>query len=90
VEAILNLRPEDKRDLIEEAADIQRYRLKIEEPSSALADARNIERVKLLVKEIAPRMTAGARANGPGNTRCSPPVTVALRSSTKRWAHAQV
>jgi hypothetical protein len=29
------LRPEDRRELIEEAADIQRYRLKIEEAQTA-------------------------------------------------------
>ncbi len=57
VETILNLRPEDKRDLIEEAADIQRYRLKIEEAQDRLkATHENVERVKLLMKEIAPRL----------------------------------
>jgi chromosome segregation protein len=57
VETILNLRPEDRRDLIEEAADIQRYRLKIEEAQDRLRGTHeNVERVKLLMKEIAPRL----------------------------------
>ena len=57
VESVLNLRPEDRRLLIEEAADIQRYRLKIEEAQDRLkATHENVERVKLLMKEIAPRM----------------------------------
>jgi len=57
VETVLNLRPEDRRELIEEAADIQRYRLKIEEAQERLkATHENVERVKLLMKEIAPRL----------------------------------
>jgi len=57
VETVLNLRPEERRFLIEEAADIQRYGLRIDEARSKLAATHeNIERVKLLVKEIAPRL----------------------------------
>jgi len=57
VESVLNLRPEERRLLIEEAADIQRYRLKIEEAQDRLkATHENVERVKLLMKEIAPRL----------------------------------
>ena len=57
VESVLNLRPEERRMLIEEAADIQRYRLKIEEAQDRLkATHENVERVKLLMKEIAPRL----------------------------------
>ncbi|MFQ6019491.1 MAG: AAA family ATPase, partial [Dehalococcoidia bacterium] len=59
VETILNLRPEDRRQLIEEAADTQRYRLKIEEAQGRLAaTGENVERVKLLIKEISPRLSA--------------------------------
>ncbi len=58
VESVLNLRPEERRLLIEEAADIQRYRLKIEEAQDRLkATHENVERVKLLMKEIEPRLT---------------------------------
>ena len=57
VESVLNLRPDERRLLIEEAADIQRYRLKIEEAQERLkATHENVERVRLLMKEIAPRL----------------------------------
>jgi chromosome segregation protein len=57
VESVLNLRPEERREMIEEAADIQRYRLKIEEAEDRLKQTHeNVQRVKLLIKEIAPRM----------------------------------
>ena len=59
VETVLNLRPEERRQLIEEAADIQRFRLKVEEAQDKLAATReNMERVQLLSKEIAPRLTS--------------------------------
>ncbi|MEO6196639.1 MAG: AAA family ATPase, partial [Dehalococcoidia bacterium] len=46
VESILNLRPEERRELVEEAADIQRYRLKIEEAEHRLKQTKeNVERV---------------------------------------------
>lgn len=58
VESVLNLKAEDRREMIEEAADIQRYRLRIEEAEGRLkATHENIDRIKLLVKEIAPRLT---------------------------------
>ncbi len=57
VETVLNMRAEDRRQLIEEAADIQRYRLKIQEAQDRLASTHeNVERVRLLIKEIAPRV----------------------------------
>jgi chromosome segregation ATPase len=50
VDQALALRPEERRLLIEEAADIQRYRLKIEEAQDRLkATHENVERVKLLM-----------------------------------------
>ena len=57
VETVLTLRPEDRRELIEEAADIQRYRFKIEEVQERLKGTHeNVERIKLLMKEIGPRL----------------------------------
>jgi chromosome segregation protein len=57
VETVLNLRPEERRQLIEEAADIQRYRLRIDEARAKLAATHeNVERINLLVQEIAPRL----------------------------------
>jgi len=58
VESVLNLKAEDRRSLVEEAADIARYRLKIEEAEARLESTReNVERIRLLVKEIAPRLS---------------------------------
>ncbi len=93
VESILNLRPEDRRELIEEAADIQRYRLKIEEAEQRLKQTReNVERVKLLIKEIAPRMAALERqAKRAGeHARLTHLLQQALREFYEHhWSHAQ-
>jgi len=57
VESVLNLRADERRQLIEEAADIQRYRLKIEEAGERLKSTHeNTARIRLLIKEIAPRL----------------------------------
>jgi chromosome segregation protein len=59
VEAVLNLRAEERRQLVEEAADIQRYRFRIEEAQGKLVATReNMDRAKLLIKEIAPRLSS--------------------------------
>lgn len=93
VETILNLRPEDRRDLIEEAADIQRYRLKIEEADDRLKSTHeNIERVKLLMKEIAPRLGQLERqAKRAGDhARLSHQLSQALRVHYEyHWHHSQ-
>jgi len=57
VDTVLSLRPEERRTLIEEAADVRRYRLKIDEATDQLAATRdNRDRVELLLAEIAPRL----------------------------------
>ncbi|HXG41416.1 MAG TPA: chromosome segregation protein SMC [Dehalococcoidia bacterium] len=57
VESFLQMRPEDRRQLIEEASDVQRYRLRLEEASSRLSRAReSMEKVRLLLGEIGPRL----------------------------------
>jgi chromosome segregation protein len=57
VETVLSLRPEERRLLLEEAADVQRYRLRIEESQGQLAATHeNVDRARLLVGEIAPRL----------------------------------
>ncbi len=93
VESVLSLRPEDRREMIEEAADIQRYRYKIEEAENRLKQTReNVERVKLLVKEIAPRMGALERqAKRAGEySRLSAQLQQALREFyEQRWERAQ-
>ena len=93
VESILNLRAEDRRQLIEEAADIQRYRYKIEDAENRVKQtAENVERVKLLVKEIAPRMgqlERQARRAGE-HAQISMELQQALREYYEhRWAQAQ-
>lgn len=93
VESILNLKPEDRRQLIEEAADIQRYRLKIEEAEDRLKGTHeNIQRVKLLMKEIAPRMGQLERqAKRAGeHARLSAELLDALRTYYEhQWLRAQ-
>jgi chromosome segregation protein len=93
VESVLSLRAEDRREMIEEAADIQRYRYKIEEAEQRLKQTgENVERVKLLVKEIAPRMGSlerQARRAGE-HARLSLQLQQALREYyEQRWEHAQ-
>jgi chromosome segregation protein len=93
VESVLNLRPEDRREMIEEAADIQRYRLKIEEAEDRLKSTHeNIQRVKLLIKEIAPRLQQLERqATRAGeHARLSQQLMQALQAYyEQRWSRAQ-
>jgi chromosome segregation protein len=57
VDLVLSLRPEERRALIEEAADVRRHRLKIEEAVDQLSATRdNRDRVELLIAEIGPRL----------------------------------
>jgi len=93
VESVLSLRPEEHREMIEEAADIQRYRLKIEEAEDRLKSAHeNIQRVKLLVKEIAPRLQQLERQATRAGEHAR--LSLRLRQSLQahyeqRWRHAQ-
>ncbi len=65
VEQALSLRPEDRRALIEEAADVRIYRNKLEDARSKLKATReNVERASLLVREIGPRITQLERQAG--------------------------
>ena len=57
VDQVLNLRPEERRALIEEAADVRRHRLSIQDATERLAATRgNLDRVSLLAGELAPRV----------------------------------
>ncbi len=57
VEQVLTLRPEERRGLIEEAADVRLHRDKLDESRTKLAATRdNLDRVALLVAEIEPRL----------------------------------
>ncbi len=58
VDQVLSLKSDERRALIEEAAEIRRYRVSIEDARSRLAATHeNVERAGLLVAEIAPRLT---------------------------------
>jgi chromosome segregation protein len=93
VESVLSLRPEDRREMIEEAADIQRYRLKIGEAEDRLKSTHeNVQRVKLLVKEIAPRLQQLERQATRAGEHAR--LSLRLRQSLQahyegRWRHAQ-
>ena len=93
VESVLNLRAEERRQLIEEAADIRRYRLKIEEAHSKLAATHeNVERIKLLVREIAPRLSQLERQakRASEHARLSRELTQALHVYYgHQWRHGQ-
>jgi chromosome segregation protein len=57
VDQVLNLRPEDRRALIEEAADVRRHRISIEDAVGRLGATReNLDRVGLLAGELGPRV----------------------------------
>jgi chromosome segregation protein len=65
VEQVLSLRPEDRRALIEEAADVRLYRHKLEDARNKLKGTReNLDRVYMLVREIEPRITQLERQAG--------------------------
>src|SRR5262249_27156853 len=58
-----SLKPEERRALLEEAADVRRYQVRIEEAQSRLTATRdNVEKVDLIVAEIAPRLGQLQRA----------------------------
>src|SRR5581483_7067666 len=57
VESVLNLKPDERRQLIEEAADVQRYRSRIQAAREKLgATHENMERISLVIQEITPRL----------------------------------
>ncbi|MEX2246487.1 MAG: AAA family ATPase [Dehalococcoidia bacterium] len=65
VEQVLSLRPEDRRALIEEAADVRLYRSRLEEAQHKLKATReNLDRVYLVVREIEPRINQLERQAG--------------------------
>ena len=65
VEQVLSLRPEDRRALIEEAADVRLFRDKLEDAQKKLKQTReNTDRVRMLVREIEPRINQLERQAG--------------------------
>lgn len=62
IDHLLSLRPEERRLLLEDAADVRRYRLRMEEAQDKLAATRdNLDRVQLLIQEIEPRLAQLAK-----------------------------
>ncbi|MEX0750052.1 MAG: chromosome segregation protein SMC, partial [Dehalococcoidia bacterium] len=62
---VLSLRREDRRALIEEAADVRVYRHKLEDAQNKLKATReNMDRVRMLVREIEPRINQLERQAG--------------------------
>ncbi len=65
VEEVLTLRPEERRGLIEEAADVRLHRTKLDEARHRLeATQDNLERIAMLVREIEPRLRQLERQAG--------------------------
>ena len=57
VDEVLSLSPRDRRSLIDEAADVKRFRQKIADARTRLAGTReNMSRVELIVAELEPRL----------------------------------
>src|SRR4051794_30874419 len=57
VDEVLVMRPEERRRLLEEAADVRLLRNKLDEARDRLSATReNLERVQLLIDEIGPRL----------------------------------
>ena len=57
VDEVLSLSPRDRRSLIDEAADVKRFRQKIADARTRLAGTReNMARVELIVAELEPRL----------------------------------
>ncbi|MEO8538435.1 MAG: chromosome segregation protein SMC [bacterium] len=62
VDEVLSMSPEERRSFLDEAADVKRFRLKIREAMDRLAATRdNMERVKLIIEEIEPRLAQLSR-----------------------------
>lgn len=65
VEEVLLMRPEERRRLLEDAADVRLLRNRLDEARDRLAATReNLERVRLLIDEIAPRLRQLERQAG--------------------------
>ena len=93
VEQVLTLRPEERRSLIEQAADVRLHRDKLDEARRRLAATHdNLERIDLLVREIEPRLRQLERQAGraAAHSRLSGELAQALQTLYGRqWQEAQ-
>lgn len=57
VDEVLALRPVERRDLIEEAADVRRHRIELQRAERRLVETRdNLGHVRMLIREVEPRL----------------------------------
>ena len=93
VEEVLTLRPEERRGLIEEAADVRLHRTKLDQARNRLRATReNLERVELLVTEIEPRLRQLERQadRAANHSRLSAELAQALQTFfSHQWQESQ-
>ncbi|MGB2695550.1 MAG: chromosome segregation protein SMC [Dehalococcoidia bacterium] len=93
VEEVLTLRPEERRSLIEEAADVRLHRSKLDEARNRLSATRdNLERVSMIVREIEPRLRQLERQAGRAekHAKLSAELSEALHTLfNQQWQEAQ-
>ncbi len=93
VEEVLTLRPEERRSMIEEAADVRLHRTKLDEARNRLKATReNLDRVFLIVAEIEPRLRQLERQADRATThaRLSAELAEALQAYFgQQWQDAQ-
>jgi chromosome segregation protein len=93
VEQVLTLRPEERRGMIEEAADVRLHRERLDEARNRLSATRdNLDRVRMLVSEIEPRLRQLERQadRALSYARLSTELTQTLRELYGRqWQDAQ-
>ena len=93
VEEVLLMRPEERRRLLEEAADVRLLRTRLDEARDRLsATKENLERVNLLIEEIAPRLRQLERqaSRAVEHSRLAKELAQTLRELyTRLWADAQ-
>ncbi len=57
VDEVLTMSPDERRNFLDEAADVKRFRMKVREAQDRLTATRmNIERVEIVISEIEPRL----------------------------------
>ena len=94
VEEVLLMRPEERRRLLEEAADVRLLRMRLDEARDRLAATReNLERVQLLLEEIGPRLAQLERqaSRAAEHSRLARELADTLRELySQLWSDAQV
>lgn len=92
VDEVLSMTAEERRNFIDEAADVKRFRLKIKEAQDRLKATRdNMGRVELIVAEIEPRLSQLERQADRANEHVrlsSELIDLLKRYYTARWSHA--